>query len=270
MTSPRVGPMTRARSVLPKPVRRRIMTLLKRLFQRPRVGKADFGNLRRLQPFSRDWGFDRGKPVDRYLIERFLGQHTGDIRGRVLEIGTDLYTRRFGGDRVSVSDVLHVSESKPSVTIIADLTRPEQVPAETYDCLILTNTLQFIFDFEAVLRTAHRTLKPGGVLLVTVPGISAISRYDYDRWGEFWRFTTLSLHRLLEGAFPGGDIQVEGFGNVLVSAAFLYGLTAEEFGPSELDHNDPDYELVVCGWARKAIRESDPPEIPEEGPGVGK
>jgi SAM-dependent methyltransferase len=243
------------------------MGFWKRIFRWPRVGKVDLGDLRRVEPFSREWGFDRGKPVDRYFIERFLDRHAGDIRGRVLEVGTDLYTRRFGGGKVSTGDVLHVSESKPGVTIIADLTRPEQLPAEAFDCLILTNTVQFIFDFEAVLRTAQRILRPGGVLLLTVPGVSAISRYDYDPWGEFWRFTTLSLERLLKEAFPRGEVDVEGFGNVLVCAAFLYGLTVEEFQPSELDHGDPDYELVVCGRARKASPGGDPDRMDGKVPG---
>lgn len=239
------------KSLLPKPFRRWVMALVRRLLRRPRIGTVHMGALRRLEPFCRDFGFDRGRPMDRYFIEDFLDRNSTDICGRVLEVGTDMYTRRFGGERVSVSDVLHVSESKPGVTIIADLTQAHHLPTGVFDCVILTNTLQFIYHPAAALETVHRALKPGGILLVTVPGICAISRYDFDHWGEFWRFTTLSLGRMMEEAFPGGEVQVEAHGNVLSSAAFLYGLAAEELEAAELDFHDPDYPLVVCGRARK-------------------
>ena len=51
----------------------------------------------RLQ-LSRDFGFDRGTPIDRYYIESFLSTHASDIRGHVLEVADNTYTRRFGGD----------------------------------------------------------------------------------------------------------------------------------------------------------------------------
>ena len=72
------------------------------------VGTVDFGHFRRLIPISKEWGFDRGLPIDRYYIERFLQRHAADIRGRVLEVGDNAYTRRFGGDRVTNSDVINL------------------------------------------------------------------------------------------------------------------------------------------------------------------
>ena len=50
-----------------------------------------------LEPVSRSFGFDRGTPVDRRYIEQFLARHAAAIRGDVLEVGDDGYTRRFGG-----------------------------------------------------------------------------------------------------------------------------------------------------------------------------
>lgn len=256
MTDSRNGFSARLRSLVPKSLSREVMRTVRRYGFRSPFGSAQWGDLRRLEPFSREWGFDRGKPIDRFYIEKFLGKNSHEIRGRVLEIGTDRYTRLFGGDKVVRGDVLHVSESKPKVTIVADLTQPDQFPVDEYDCVILTSTLQFIYDQSSAVSTVHKILKPSGVLLVTVPGISCISRYDFDRWGEFWRFTTLSLLRTLEDAFPGGEVEVEGHGNVLASAAFLYGLAAEELREDELNRHDPDYQLLVCGRAKKAPAES--------------
>ncbi|HEX6050119.1 MAG TPA: hypothetical protein VFZ21_12650, partial [Gemmatimonadaceae bacterium] len=79
----------------------------------PPPGAVHLGDLRRLTPISRAFGYDRGGPVDRYYIEGFLARYASDVRGRVLEVGDDSYTRRFGGNRVTRRDVLHVHEGNP-------------------------------------------------------------------------------------------------------------------------------------------------------------
>lgn len=203
-----------------------------------------FGGLRRLSPISRTFGFDRGLPIDRYYIERFLLEHTGDIRGRTLEVADNTYTRRFGGGRVARSDVLHAVVGNPNATIIADLTGDDGLPSEAFDCIILTQTLHMIYDVRACARQLCRALKPGGVLLATVPGISQISRYDMERWGDYWRFTSLSARRLCEEAGPM-EVSVTSYGNVFTAIAFLHGLAAEELRQKELDYSDRDYELLI-------------------------
>lgn len=240
-----------ARRTLPAPMRQWLWARWHGQDYSPPVGWVRFGNLRRLAPFSREFGFDRGQPIDRYYIEQFLAKHRADIHGHVLEVEDDLYTRQFGGDRVTKSDVLHVRDGEPKATIIADLTRAEHLPSETFDCIILTQTLQFIYDVRAALTTIHRILKPGGVVLATVPGISPISSYDMERWGQYWSFTRLSARRLFDEFFRPADLIVEMYGNVLTAAAFLYGLAAQEFESRELDDWDPDYEVLVTVRAVK-------------------
>jgi glycosyltransferase involved in cell wall biosynthesis len=208
------------------------------------AGWVRFGSLRRVTPLSREFGFDRGLPIDRYYIERFLSAHASDIRGHVLEIADDTYTRRFGGGRVTKSDVLHV-EREPGATIVGDLTCADHIPPATFDCVILTQTLQFIYDVPAALRTVKRILRPGGAVLATVPGISPVSRYDLERWGYYCAFTSMSVRRLFGAVFPASAIRVQAHGNVLAAAAFLYGMAAEELEPRELDSFDPDYEVVI-------------------------
>jgi hypothetical protein len=179
-----------ARRFLPVPARRRLTSW----WGRARRGRVSFGDLRRLSPLSRDFGFDRGLPVDRYYIEGFLELSKEAIRGRVLEVGTAMYTRRFGGGRVASCEVLHVSERKPDVTVIGDLTDTGlELEEASFDCVILTQVLQFIFDAPAALRTVYRLLRPGGELLLSVAGISPASRYDVAHWGEYWRFTSSSV-----------------------------------------------------------------------------
>jgi glycosyltransferase involved in cell wall biosynthesis/SAM-dependent methyltransferase len=216
-----------------------------------RVGHVRFGDLRRVVPISAEFGYDRGQPIDRYYIDRFLARSAGAIRGRVLEIGDDTYTRQFGGDRVTISDVLHISEGNPLATIVADLTQADQIASNSFDCILLIQTLQLIYDLPAAIRTIERILKPGGVLLATFPGISQLSA---DEWAEtwYWSFTTLSARRLFEAVFPAECVEILAYGNVLAATAFLQGLAAEELRREELDQHDPQYQLLLCLRAQKA------------------
>ncbi len=204
------------------------------------------------KPISSCFGTDRGTPVDRFYIEKFLADHADLIRGRVLEIGESFYSRRLGGDQVSAFEVLHTNAANRDVTVVGDLTDQATLPKNAIDCFICTQTLNFIFDVHKAIEGAHYLLKPGGVILVTVAGISQISRYDMDRWGDYWRFTTASIVRLFQPIFTGG-LEVTSFGNVLAATAFLQGIVVEDLpDPALLDDNDTDYQLVVALVAKKA------------------
>jgi SAM-dependent methyltransferase len=216
----------------------------------PPPGSVRFGDLRRLRPLSERFGFDRGTPIDRYYIEDFLSRHAGDIRGRVLEVGDASYTRRFGV-AVTSSDVIDTDESNPHATIFGDLTSADRVPSHSFDSVICTQVLLLIFDVRAALRTLERILRPGGVLLATVPGITKVSRGEAERWGDYWRFTAQSARRLFEEAFAPAGVQVETHGNVLAAVAFLHGVAAEELSREELDAHDPDFEVTVAVRAAK-------------------
>jgi SAM-dependent methyltransferase len=208
----------------------------------------DFAALRRLDPIDPAFGGGRGKPIDRHYIEAFLERHAADIQGRVLEVADDHYTRRYGGPRVSRSDILHAdATSNPHATLIGDLARSDSLPSERFDCFVCTQTLQYVFDLRSAVATMRQLLAPGGVLLLSVPGISQISPYDRDRWGEHWRFMPHALERLLEAAFDRVDVRT--WGNVLSSIGFLHGLCCEDLTAAELDHLDDRYPLVVTARA---------------------
>ncbi len=214
----------------------------------PRIGTVDFGDLASLEPVSRDWGFDRGTPIDRFYIEDFLGRHAGDIRGRVLEVANNEYTRRFGGGNVAVSDVLHPGAGNPRATVIGDLGTGDGLPESCFDCIICTQTLQFVYPLHRAIESLFGMLKDDGVLLVTVPGISQISREDMMQTGDYWRFTTASLGKLLAGTF-GDDVKVECAGNVYAATAFLQGVAVEELAVASLERADPQYQMMLLGRA---------------------
>ncbi|AKG20960.1 class I SAM-dependent methyltransferase [Calothrix sp. 336/3] len=233
-----------AKRKLPSAISNWLGTQLKGKEYCPLVGTINFGNLRRLKPISREFGYDRGLPIDRYYIENFLARQAYDVHGRVLEIGEATYTRRFGGDRVTKSDVLHVVEGNPEATIVGDLTNADNIPSEAFDCVILTQTLHLLYDMKTGLANLYRILKPGGILLVTVPGISQVVKCD---WGSdwCWALTAQSARMLFEEFFPKINIEVETHGNVLTAIAFLQGLAVEELSKEELDYKDDEYQVLI-------------------------
>lgn len=203
------------------------------------------GDLRSLQPPGRMMGFDRGLPVCRWYIERFLAANSATIGGTVLEVADAAYTKRFGGARVTTSDVLHAEAGNPEATIVGDLATGDGIPAERYDAIILTQVLQCIVDVPAAVRTVHRSLKRGGTALVTIPGIAPISRYDADRWGDYWRFTDQAAHKLFDPVFGASNVLVQAFGNHIVAHAYVAGMAAQELRDDELSAFDPDYPIVI-------------------------
>ncbi len=212
-----------------------------------------FGSLRRVTPISETFGYDRGLPIDRYYIERFLQEHSGAIRGNVLEVGDSTYTTQFGRDEaVERVDILDVREDNPRATVVSDLTEPERFPADAYDCVICTQTLPYIYDVQTAVRTLHRILRPGGTVLATVTSLSRVWTKGDRLYGDYWRFTSRSSRLLFEQVFDSEEVAVASYGNVLAAASFLYGLATSELRRDELDYNDPDIPLLIGIKARKA------------------
>jgi len=222
------------------PLRRRVRRLA-----RP----AWLGTLGRTTPLSSEWGFDRGTPIDRYYIEGFLAANRRDIRGRVVEVKDSLYTDRFG-DGVERREILDIDAGNQQATIVADLAAADAVGSDQFDCFLLTQTLQLIYDSRAVVRHVHRMLRPGGVALVTVPCVSRIvPRYGLAT--DYWRFTPASCSALFAEAFGAEQVTVRSHGNVLSAVGFLAGVAYEELDRSRLDVHDPYFPVVISVRAVK-------------------
>jgi glycosyltransferase involved in cell wall biosynthesis len=255
-----VAPQVAARDVFAG-LRRRVAAWLPRQLARrltghrgdrvPPVGRVRLGDLRRVTPISQSFGFDRGLPVDRYYIEHFLARNASEIAGRVLEVGDDGYTRQFGGSHVTRSDVLHVTAGNPRATFIGDVTDPQVLPDNAFDCIIFTQTLQLIYDVRAAVVQLHRALAPGGALLVTAPGITQIDRGEWGRtW--FWSFTPAAIERLFGDVFGPDALMMRRYGNVFAATMFLQGVAVEELDTNDLDPIDAAYPVIVSVRARKA------------------
>ena len=208
-----------------------------------------FGDLRRTAPIADDYGFSRGLPIDRYYIERFLRQHAAAIHGTVAEFHDDGYTRAYGGARVTRAEVIDIVRDNPRATICADLQDAPQIGSETFDCIICTQTLQYMYEVPRAIQTLHRILKPGGVVLVTLPGITQIGAGEAI---PYWQFTERSARRLFADVFGDECLEVQPHGNVLSAIAFLHGLAVHELHEAELDSFDRGYQLLITVKATRA------------------
>ena len=205
------------------------------------------GVLRHTKPIS-DRGWGRGIPIDRPYIEHFLQRHAAEIRGLVLEVKDSAYTRRFGTD-VSRSDVLDIDAGNPNATIVGDLSQPLALPSDVFDCLIVTQTLQYVPDLSAAITSLHQMLRPGGVALVTVPCIAQV-----EPWlpvADRWRLTPASGYEIFAAVFGAENTTVQGYGNVLAAVGFLGGLAAEELPASDLHVTSPEFTMIVAIRAQK-------------------
>lgn len=199
------------------------------------------------KPLSNCFSWDRGTPIDRYYIDKFISQNACYIQGRVLEVGDNRYTRKYGSNILS-SDILHKTGEDKSTTIIQDLENLEFSLPKNYDCIVCTQTLQYIYYISTAIINFSKFLADDGIVLATCTGISQISNYDKERWGDYWRFTTESLYRKFSSAFK--YVEVKSYGNMITSIAFLLGMSLEEISNSILDYNDPNYQLVLTVRAR--------------------
>ncbi len=211
------------------------------------------GTVRRTTPLSQVWGSDRGTPIDRYYIECFLESHCSDIHGRVLEVKDSDYTRRFGIG-IERSDVLDIDPGNPEATIIADLSAADDIAVDHYDCFVLTQTLQFVFDIASAVRHVHRILQPGGVALVTVPAVNRLA-HTYRTSADYWRFTPASCAQLFGDVFSPHNVSISAYGNVLTAMAFLTGLAAQELSRRDLEVVDEAYPVIVAVRAVKQPKE---------------
>jgi hypothetical protein len=211
-------------------------------------GWPRWGNLRRVTPFSTNFGFDRGTPVDRYYLAKFLETHKAFITGDVLEIQMPGYTTRYGHHLRRVDSVDINPKFRP--TFVCDLAHSETVlPSDQYDCFLLPNTLQHLRELEASLQNALRVVKPGGVLFASGAGLLPLIPDE----PEYWRLSVAGWTEVLERVWAGCDVTVESHGNCLAAIAAMLGLALEELTPSELDVIDPRYPVLITVVCRKAV-----------------
>ena len=226
---------TLAPKLLPRSVGQ---ALISKYSTRRPFGLIDFGELRKVSPLGESWGDKRGTPIDGYYIDRFLNMNSKYISGMVLESGSDLYAYRYGKENVIKGGEIKIPSESGSTGAVL----PEDTPQGDCNCIIITRTLEFIYDPSPVIEVLQGILAPGGVILAAVPGMRPPLSGEP---GWYWTFTDSSARRLFEGYFPPGNINVECFGNPLAAVSLLHGLAAEDLKREELDYCDQRYEILI-------------------------
>lgn len=215
---------------------------------RRRLRPARWGNLRRFDPVSGRYGYDRGTPVDRRHIEVFLARHAGEITGRVLEVKDARYATRFGRACRTV-DVVDIDPGNAGATIVADLCSTGSLPKEAFDCAIVTQTLMYVADPDAAVANLWQSIAPGGTLLITV---ATTARCDPDAAAtDRWRFTPVGLETVVRRSCPGAVVEADGGGNLALAIAYLHGLAVEDLPSDVLDRNDPRFPVVATARVHK-------------------
>lgn len=208
-----------------------------------------YGRIGAVRPLSAKWGLDRGTPIDRYYVNDFLMRHRSDVKGRVLEVKHDDFASRIGGKNVDRLDIVSLEADNPNATIVGDIADPDTLPKATFDCVILTQTLHLIFDMAIALENLRLSLRPGGVALITVPGITPILTDATFPW--YWSLTEQALRRLLMQQFDEEQIELQTYGNLFSATAFLHAAAVEEVTLRKLDRRDPSYPVTIA--ARVAV-----------------
>ena len=199
---------------------------------------------------TEDFGYSRGTPIDRKFIEGFIAAKAACIRGSVLEVGEPYYTRAYGSGIQHV-DVLHRFTGNPVATIVGDLQKSYTLEPGRYDCVILTQVLNFLSDPRAALATAWHSLRPGGTMLLSVACLSPISIYDRERWGDYWRITEQGLETLV-GELKPLKYEIRAYGSIALAISFLRGCAYEDIPENERMPKDGDrFPIVICAFLEK-------------------
>ncbi len=198
-----------------------------------------------------NFGIEFGKPIDRYYIEQFLKQNVSLIRGNVLEVGDNTYTYKFGNN-INKAIAIHLTKKGDNI-INTDLSKGQWLSENMFDCFICTQTIQMIYDIQKVPANIYKLLKPGGAALITTHGISKISTFDYNLWGEYWHLTAKSLQYLFSDVFGEENVFVFSFGNVKTACCFLYGLNEEDLNESDFQYNDTQFPVILAAVCKKIV-----------------
>ena len=172
------------------------------------------------------------------------------MRGTVLAYHDARYATRYGRHRLRRCDVLDADATNPLANVVADLRRAPQLAADCYDCVLLPHVLQLLDEPAAALAECARVLKPGGVLLASVPAAGRVEagapRADH------WRFSADGFAELLAAAFGAANVEVEGHGGTEATLAFLAGLAAEEVDGERFAGGAEEAPLVIA--AARAVK----------------
>ncbi|HLF24924.1 MAG TPA: class I SAM-dependent methyltransferase [Anaerolineae bacterium] len=146
----------------------------------------------------------RDSPRRRYFSAILLGQYRVTVpliqkyaTGALIDLGCGVMPyRSFIEDHVSRYDSLDPRPQLPGITYQADIQAMAQILDATYDSAICLEVLEHVPEPFKAMAEIYRILKPGGILIVSVPHLSRLHEEPYD----FFRFTRYGLMSLFQTA----------------------------------------------------------------------
>jgi SAM-dependent methyltransferase len=210
----------------------------------PSINTLDLGDLRRRFPICPIFGLTRGTVIDRYYLDKFIGEIREQVTGNVLEIGGVLLNQEtYGFHNATQYQTLDVLP-RSGVTLVGDVNDPTIVRPESLDTVVIFNVLEHCREPWVVVKNIYSWLKPSGQCFCIVPNAQKLHHAPIDCWrplpqGMEYLFQDFSQQRLYL------------YGNPLTLVASFMGISAEELSPQELEDFHPDYPVATCMAARK-------------------
>ncbi len=194
------------------------------LFANPRLPREDIWRRYSAEYFRTEYLPSQGVQHDNVDLEEVDRRYASMLRliarekgrpGRVLEIGAGaglfLKAAERAGWQVAGTDI-----SEPAVQFAAErlglslrLEAAEDLsfPDAAFDVAVMFDVIEHLFHPLTAVRAARRTLRPGGLLVITTPNINAFSRWVLGRqWAvlspaeHLSYFSERTLRRLLTRA----------------------------------------------------------------------
>ncbi|TRU96281.1 MAG: methyltransferase domain-containing protein [Microcystis wesenbergii Mw_QC_S_20081001_S30D] len=204
----------------------------------------NWGDLKKSVPICHVFGLTRGKPVDRYYLNKFIQEIKPQIVGKILEIGGTSKDKDFYGINLGSSYQIMNIEPGLGIDIVGDAHDGSIIKPESFDSIITFNVLEHCYAPWQVVENIYTWLKPGGKCFVMVPSAQRLHAIPRDYWRPLpdafaWMFRKFSQQKLYV------------YGNPISVIASYHGIATEELTTEELDAFHPDFPVATCIVAQK-------------------
>lgn len=143
---------------------------------------------------------DEKNPLTR--INRFLAQkkrcrqviRRTKLTGKILDIGCATGNflnemRKMGWNCQGVEPDLNAAEyarNRFGLDVFHGVLEEAKLPSDTYDVVTLWDVLEHVYDLNATIADIIRVLKPGGVIIATLPNATAFERHLFREYWVGW------------------------------------------------------------------------------------
>ncbi len=142
----------------------------------------------------------------RLLLEQLIKSNRLAVRGEILDVGSK--NRRYDGWFAGTVTAIDRQPNPKFNVQRGDIEQGLDYPADRFDAIVCFEVLEYLDRYEQAIAEMHRLLKPGGVLLLSVPFLGR----DH---GDRIRFTEAHLKQKL-GRFSTAVVERVGNGFTLM------------------------------------------------------